>query len=56
MKGNKLTSKGEKRNAMTPGERAKDRQAKYSGRKPSDFTYDSKTNSATLRKGGRRGR
>jgi hypothetical protein len=55
MSGNKLTTKGEKRNAMTPAERAKDRQAKYNGGKPSDYTYHKATNSAT-RKGGKRGR
>jgi len=46
MKGSELTAKGEKRNAMTPGERAKDRQAKYQGGKPSDYSYNPKTNRA----------
>ena len=46
MKGSELTAKGERRNAMTPAERAKDRQAKYSGGKPSDYTYNPRTNRA----------
>ena len=50
MKDGKLTAKGEKRNSMTPGERAKDRQAKYSGRKAEDFEYNPKTNQATVKK------
>ena len=41
------TSKGEHRGNMTPGERAKDRQSKYSGGKPSDYKYNKKTNTAT---------
>ena len=45
-----LTSKGEIRNAMSPGERAKSREAKYSGKnKPSDYKYNKKTNKATLK-------
>jgi len=44
------TSKGEKRGDMSPGERAKDRQAKYSGGKPSDYKYSKKTNIATKKK------
>jgi hypothetical protein len=49
----KLTEKGKARNAMSPGERAKDRASKYSGRKndASDYSYDKKTNRATLRYG-----
>lgn len=43
------TLKGEKRGNMTPGERAKDRQAKYSGGNPSDYKYNKKTNIATKR-------
>jgi hypothetical protein len=46
MKGKTLTPKGKARNAMTPGERAKSRQAKYSGGKPSDYKYNPKTNQA----------
>lgn len=45
-----LTEKGRKRNAMTAEERAKDREAKYSGRKPSDYRYNPRTNRATLKK------
>lgn len=46
------TPKGAKRGAMTPGERAKDRAAKYSGKhKPEAFSYNSKTNRATLKHG-----
>lgn len=48
-----LTEKGKERNEMSAGERAKDRASKYSGRKndPSDYTYDAKTNQATLKYG-----
>lgn len=50
MKGSKATAKGKKRGEMTPGERAKDRASKYSGkRKPSDYKYNKKTNRATIR-------
>lgn len=41
------TAKGVKRGNMTPGERAKDRQARYDGGKPSDYKYNKKTNIAT---------
>ena len=40
------TAKGVRRGEMTPAERAKDRQASYTGSKPSDFSYNSKTNRA----------
>lgn len=43
------TAKGKRRGAMTPGERAKDRSSKVSGRKKSDYKYNSKTNRATLK-------
>ena len=43
-----LTQKGEKRNSMSAGERAKDRAAKKDGRKPSEYSYNKKTNIATL--------
>ncbi len=43
------TPKGIKRGNMTPGERSNDRQAKYSGRKASDFKYDKKTNRSKLK-------
>lgn len=45
----KLTSKGKIRNAMSPGERAKERQARYSGNDVNDYKYDKKTNRATLK-------
>jgi hypothetical protein len=47
-----MTPKGEKRNAMTPGERAADRAAKYSGGKhaKSDYSYNARTNMATLKR------
>lgn len=44
-----LTAKGKKRQAMGNDGRAKDRAAKASGRKPSDYKYNSKTNQATLK-------
>lgn len=49
-KSGKLTSKGKKRQAMGAGGRAKDRAAKASGHKTSDFKYNKKTNRATLKK------
>lgn len=42
----KETIKGKKRGEMTPAQRAKDRAAKTSGGKPSDYTYNKKNNSA----------
>lgn len=50
MKDGKLTEKGKERQALGDAGRAKDRQARYSGRKPEDFKYDAKTNAATLKK------
>lgn len=47
------TAKGKKRGNMTPGARAKDRAAKVSGRKTSEFNYNKRTNRATLKKGKR---
>jgi|TARA_R100001163_G_scaffold55116_1_gene42530 hypothetical protein len=44
---NKATSKGKQRGAMTPAARAKDRAAKRSGRKASEYTYNAKNNTAT---------
>lgn len=44
-KGN-ATSKGITRGNMTPSERAKDRAAKSSGGKVSDYKYNSKNNTA----------
>lgn len=43
------TAKGERRGAMSAGERAKDRAAKRLGKSPSKFKYSSKTNRATLK-------
>ncbi len=45
-----LTKHGETRNAMSPGERAKDRASKRSGHPTSAYNYDAKTNAATLKK------
>jgi len=44
-----LTDKGEGRNSMTAAERAKDRAAKRSGRRVSDYKYNNRTNIATLK-------
>lgn len=49
MKNGKLTAKGKKRQSMGASGRAKDRAAKRSGRKASDYKYDKKTNKATLK-------
>lgn len=46
----KLTAKGKKRQAMGNDGRAKDRAAKASGHKASDYQYNAKTNQATLKK------
>lgn len=45
----KATAKGKRRGAMTPAARAKDRAAKKSKHKSSDYKYSSKSNVATLR-------
>jgi len=45
----KLTSHGKKRQKMGAAGRAKDRAAKKSGKKPSDYNYNPKTNGATLK-------
>jgi hypothetical protein len=47
----KLTPKGKIRNEMSPGERAKERQARYTGNEVDDYNYDKKTNQATLKHG-----
>lgn len=44
-----LTYNGMIRASMSAGERAIDRAAKASGRHPSQYVYNSKTNRATLR-------
>lgn len=49
MSGGKLTAKGKKRQALGAAGRAKDRAAKASGRKTSEYNYSSKTNRATLK-------
>lgn len=45
----KPTAKGVKRGKMTPGERAKDRASKKSGRSTKDYKYNKATNRATLK-------
>jgi len=45
----KATPKGAKRGKMTPAARAKDRAAKKSKHKTSDYKYNAKTNLATLK-------
>jgi hypothetical protein len=45
----KLTAKGKKRQALGKAGRAKDRAARYSGHKTSDFKYNPHTNRATLK-------
>ena len=42
----KATGKGKKRGQMTPAARAKDRAAKASGGKASDFKYNKRNNTA----------
>jgi hypothetical protein len=44
------TSKGKRRGAMTPSQRAKDRASKRSKHKTTEFKYSAKTNRATLKK------
>lgn len=46
----KATAKGQRRGAMTPSQRAKDRASKRSGRSKSEYSYNTKTNLATLKK------
>jgi hypothetical protein len=46
----KLTAEGRKRDAMTAEERAVDRAAKRSGRRPSEYKYDPAKNTARLRR------
>jgi hypothetical protein len=45
----KPTAKGTKRGKMTPGQRAKDRQARYDGKRPSQYKYNKRRNIATLK-------
>jgi fructose/tagatose bisphosphate aldolase len=49
-KDGKWTAAGEKRNAMTAGERAIDRAATASGKQHGQYKYDPKTNRATLKR------
>ena len=51
MKDGKLTAEGKKRQAMGNAGRAKDRAARDSGNKSSDYNYNPKTNRATLKRG-----
>jgi hypothetical protein len=46
------TAKGKRRGKMTAGERAKDRAAKLSGRKTSEYKYNQRNNTARLKKRG----
>ena len=46
-----LTPKGEVRQALGNAGRAKDRAAQRGSHSPSDFSYNAKTNQATLKKG-----
>lgn len=46
---NKATPKGKRRGAMTPSQRAKDRASKRSKHAASDYSYNTKTNLATLK-------
>lgn len=45
-----LTAEGKKRDNMTASERAKDRAARESGRRPSDYTYNPRTNTAKVKR------
>ena len=47
LKGGKLTAEGQRRQALGNDGRAKDRAAKRSGGKPSDYKYNARTNRAT---------
>jgi hypothetical protein len=44
-----LTAKGRSRTAMGPAGRAKDRAARQTGHKKTDYVYDPRTNRATLK-------
>lgn len=46
----KLTEKGKRRSILGAAGRAKDRAAKESGRSPSAYSYNARTNRATLKK------
>ena len=46
----KATPKGKAQGKKTPSRRAKERAAKKANRKPQDYTYNKKTNTAKLKK------
>lgn len=48
--GKTLTTSGRQRDSMTARERAIDRASRYSGNRAKDYTYNPRTNRATLRK------
>ena len=50
LKDGKLTAYGKSRQALGAAGRAKDRAAKYSGNKASEYKYNPKTNMATKKK------
>lgn len=50
MVGGQATAKGIRRGAMTPAARAKDRAAKYAGRKSGAYKYNKRRNIATLKR------
>lgn len=50
MKDGKLTAKGKMREKMGAAGRAIDRASSYSGRSASEYVYNKKTNTATLKK------
>jgi len=54
--GKTLTAAGQKRNAMTAEERAKDRASKNTNRPVSDFSYNPRTNSTRIKKYNRQGK
>jgi hypothetical protein len=47
----KLTEKGKERDAMSAEERAIERRTRYNNNDPEDYSYDPKTNQATLKYG-----
>jgi hypothetical protein len=49
-KDGQLTDKGKERSAMGAAGRAKDRQARYTGRDAEDFTYNHLKNTARVKK------
>ena len=50
--GKTFTAEGEKRNQMTAGERAIDRESKRLNKSKSDFSYNPKTNTAKIKSNG----